>query len=191
MSCAHWSVLVRQDERLLREGSAEREAAERHFRACPSCAERAFLLDPSWAVARESSSPAVTAEVPRVEILELERKILDAGRFRDLEGSVRRAPLSMRVAAAAALAAVLLAGGVLLGTNGWSWRTDLTGPQDAPASVGSPAIPIDARDFFADAAAVQLSLPAVGSLAPEAARIYDLGQDDFALVMVVHETLDL
>jgi hypothetical protein len=36
-----------------------------------------------------------------------------------------------------------------------------------------------------------LSWPAVGSVAPAAARVYDLGQQDFALVMVVHETLDL
>lgn len=190
MSCEVWTELAESGERLLREGSPEREAAERHFRSCPRCARRAFLLDPSWAVSREASSAEDSGRLPRAELVDLERKILDAGRLQALDGSVRRGRRSIRGAAAAVLAAVVLAGGALLGTNGWSWR--VLAPDVAQSAVpGSLSVaPGERRDLFGSAA-VQVSLPVIGSLAPEAARVYDLGQDDFALVMVVHETLDL
>lgn len=195
MSCESWSELLAHGERLLWEGSPERQAAERHFRSCPSCAERAFLLDPSWSVrrwTRSSESRSLEDSSYRSsEIAELKGKILEAGRMREFEGSVRRAPVSIRAAAAAALLAVLLAGGALLRTSGGAWQAKDDGNSEASVRGSGSTLPVAVRDSLFSAAAVELSLPAVGFLAPAAARVYDLGQEDFALVMVVHETLDL
>lgn len=201
MSCETWNELASYADRLLREGSPERSSAERHFARCPSCAERAFLLDPSWAISRttrttrttrtnrlepsESSEPsAPSAPLERAsfgsrEIADLKRAVLEAGRIRVVEGAVHRRRAGMRVAIAAAVLSVLLAGGALLRT---------IGPDTKIEVITSAA----EDEFFAvSGVAVDLSLPALGSLVPAAARVYDFGQEDFALVMVVHETLDL
>ncbi len=192
MSCDTWNELASFADRLLREGSPERSLAERHFARCPSCAERAFLLDPSWAVSRtnrlgqsqqaeptEPSDLAETTSFGSREIADLKRIVLEAGRIRAVEGSVHQRPTGRRIAIAAAVLLVLVAGGALFRTIG-------------PATKTEVITPAAAEDFFSiSAPAVDLSLPAVGSLAPAAARVYDFGQEDFALVMVVHETLDL
>ncbi len=198
MSCETWNELASYADRLLREGSPERLSAERHFARCPSCAERAFLLDPSWAVSRttrttrtnrleppESSEPsAPSAPLERAsfgsrEIADLKRAVLEAGRIRVVEGAVHRRRAGMRVAIAAAVLSVLVAGGALLRTIG-------------PETKIEVITPAAEEEFFAvSEVALDLSLPTLGSLVPAAARVYDFGQEDFAFVMVVHETLDL
>lgn len=184
MSCETWQELVEQGDLLLCEDSRERLAAQRHFRSCPSCAERAYLLDPGWAVRR-----SVTQMPGEAEIAELKRSILAAGRTRELESAVRGAPSRVRVAAAIALFSVVIAAGALIRVGGPAKptarvsNTENVAVETVPASVAATA--------SAFGTVSELSLPAIGSLAPSAARVYDLGQEDFALVMVVHETLDL
>ena len=208
MSCETWNELASYADRLLWEGSPERLSAERHFARCPSCAERAFLLDPSWAVSRttrtnrlersESSEPSALsapADPPEWagfgsrEIADLKRNVLEAGRIRAVEGAVHKRRAGMRVAIAAALLSVLVAGGALLRTIG-PFRAAI-----APESMATKAegiAPAAEEEFFAvSEVALDLSLPTLGSLVPAAARVYDFGQEDFAFVMVVHETLDL
>jgi len=209
VSCETWNELASYADRLLREGSPERLSAERHFARCPSCAERAFLLDPSWAVNRttrtsrrtnrwqrsESSEPSAPSDPPERtsfgsrEIADLKRDVLEAGRIRAVEGAVHKRRAGMRVAIAAALLSVLVAGGALLRTIG-PFRAAI-----APESMATKAAgiaPAAEEEFFAvSEVALDLSLPTLGSLVPAAARVYDFGQEDFAFVMVVHETLDL
>ena len=154
MSCESWSELLEQGQRLLWEGSPERRSAEQHFRSCPDCAERAFLLDPSWSVRRwtrssESESESRSHEDSSYrgsEIAELKDKILEAGRMLEFEGSVRRAPVSIRAAAAAALLAILLAGGALLRTNGWSWQAEDDGNSEASVRGNGSTLPVAVRD---------------------------------------------
>jgi len=205
VSCETWNELASYADRLLWEGSPERLSAERHFARCPSCAERAFLLDPSWAVSRttrtnrlersESSEPSAPSDPPERtsfgsrEIADLKRDVLEAGRIRAVEGAVHKRRAGMRVAIAAALLSVLVAGGALLRTIG-PFRAAI-----APESMATKAAgiaPAAEEEFFAvSEVALDLSLPTLGSLVPAAARVYDFGQEDFAFVMVVHETLDL
>lgn len=84
----------------------------------------------------------------------------------------------MSLAAAALTLSIVIAGGALLQS---------TGPFRRPAEPVLTAGETVPRSWDAG----QPSPQAVSSLLPAAARVYDLGQEDFALVMVVDETLDL
>ncbi len=193
MSCEVWDELASHGERLLQEGSPERSRAERHFARCSACAERAFLLDPSWAVRRLDRSGELheleRASFGEDEIAELKRDVLEAGRIRDVESTVRSHRRFTRVVVAAALFAVVVAGGALMRTAGDFWAPSSSRSTSFTAETIAP--PRSSELLPTSGASIDLSLPSVGSLAPSAARVYDLGQEDFALVMVVHETLDL
>ncbi|MBT8491428.1 MAG: zf-HC2 domain-containing protein [Deltaproteobacteria bacterium] len=188
MTCATWQELTSSGARLLREGSPERQAAERHLAGCPECSERAFLLDPSWAVrpiGSECRSPSEGFSGDEIEALK--RSVLEGGRIRTVEDRVRRKRFAVNASVAAVLACALLAGGVLMrsarpgdGAVGFDAMSPAAGGAQpsgidsaVPSSVGGP------------------SAPAVASLVQGAARVYDLGQPDFTLVMVVDETLDI
>lgn len=184
MSCRTWNELTALGDALLVEDSTERARAESHFESCPACAERAFLLDPGWALRR---SPA--ADFSGAEIEELELRSLRAGRLRDIERSVgagRWRSLAATVAIAIGLAAVA---GVM------SLRTQ-TPPTPAPLASLAQEAPVAAAGEFFEPAQPTLESPgpsasAIGSVAPAAARVYEIGGEDVDLVMVVHETLDL
>ena len=180
VSCPTWNELTSYADRLLQEGSPERALAERHFSRCPSCVQRAFLLDPSWAVSRTSRSElSEPASFGSREIEVLKRSVLETGRIRAVEGSVRERRIGMRVAIAAAVLSVLV--------GGTAWLRPI-GPETKTEGI-KPAAEVEF--FVISGSAVGLSLPTVAALTPAAARVYDFGQEDFALVMVVHETLDL
>ena len=177
MSCAVWSELVEAGDELLREGSPVRLRAESHFAECPACARRAYLLDPGWAV--RGLGPA---RFSTEETAELERKILDSTRVLGL-GKEMRLERSGRRRAGVLAAGVVIA---LATTAGLSLRR---GAGEAPAP---PPVSAAVELFGADRSGSTVqSLPRLGGLQPAEARVYELGQKDFALVMVVHETLDL
>jgi hypothetical protein len=184
LSCETWSELVSKGERLLREGSPERLWAERHFSHCPSCAERAFLLDPSWALNRLEKQSFTHAEIASLKL-----SLLEAGRLREVESSVRPRRRAIQAAAALAVLTLVVAGGVrwrIAGSFGASGESQVSGTVTearAPTALGERSRAV--------VTGVDLSRPTVGSVAPAAARVYDFGQEDFSLVMVVHETLDL
>lgn len=174
MSCKVWNELASAGEALLREESPERLRAEQHLAVCSSCAERAFLLDPSWAV-RRSFGQVFEAS----EITELKRSVTKAGRLLDIERTVAPRRRWVRAAAIAVLVAMAAVAGIV------SSRTDSARTE---TQVQVPEAP---RPVRLSADGVDASLPVIGSLAPAAARVYELGEEEFALVMVVHETLDL
>ncbi len=180
MSCAIWRELAASGEALLREGSPERARAEGHFATCASCAERAFLLDPSWAVRRLPDAGFTAAEIAR-----LERSLGDAGRLREIEGAIAPVRRGWRAAAVGGLLALGTMAGLLSIRSGADRTAESPGAPEARLQAAAEAAPQEAGGRAG------VSLPAIGAVAPAAARVYELGEDDFALVMVVHETLDL
>jgi hypothetical protein len=186
--------MVAQGSSLLRDGSPERASAEAHFAACPECAQRAFLLDPGWALrrpGREDSTPVPGFAAS--EIAELENSILSGGRMLRIEETATLRVPAANFAVAALVLAIVGVGAVLLQSTGLS--RDPLEPDASGAFAGAPGAPAfqSVAPPSADVAreVAEPWLPAVGSLQPAAARVYDLGQEDFALVMVVDETLDL
>lgn len=177
MSCRVWEELAAAGEAVLREDAPERLRAEAHFRECPSCAEKAFLLDPSWAV-RKLPAPEFGAE----DLAEIQRSLARAERMRGVERRFGTRHPGRRIAAAAVLVALLGVAGILSDRSNSVEVADSGGFLVKPGAEGRQGDPADE---------LELSLPAIGSLAPETARIYELGEEEFALVMVVHETLDL
>jgi len=191
VSCETWSELASLGESLLMEGSPERERAQRHFERCPSCAGMAYLLDPSWALRGSERSPRLgrleQTGFSESEISILKRDVLESGRMREVEVSVRPRRDRFHAAIAVGLLLVVAVGAALLRTGDSLTVVDSGAPGSTEATVAARrgevlSIPADRAG---------LSLPVLGSVAPAAARVYDFGQEDFALVMVVHETLDL
>lgn len=177
MSCRTWHELIALGDSLLVEDSPERARALGHFESCPACAERSFLLDPGWSL-RRSPDAAFSSE----EIEELELRSLREGRLRDLERSVGAGRWRSLAAAAVVAVGVAAIAGVM------SLRTDAPKALNPEAAVAAEGLfePVEPN-----IEAPGLSVSAIGSVAPAAARVYEIGGEDFALVMVVHETLDL
>ncbi|MFQ5526026.1 MAG: hypothetical protein ACE5GX_07155 [Thermoanaerobaculia bacterium] len=180
MSCPVWEDLAASADELLQESSPERLRAERHFRECPECAGKAFLLDPSWAVRRMDDS-----EFDAKEISELQEELVESGRIRALDRRVGSRAARWRIAAAAALIALAAVAGMLANRSSVVSTAAVADPIDTV----EPTRAAEVRTV--DSGLADVSLPAIGSLAPAAARVYEIGEEDFALVMVVHETLDL
>lgn len=182
MSCDVWEDLCASGEALLVEDSAERIRAERHFEVCSLCAGRAFLLDPSWAV-RNSAALDFAPD----ELNELKHRLADAGRFRELERSVTARGGRALAASVAVVAALAVVAGVM------SMRSDSTVTQDRVVAENRAQVEASAPgDGAGDTRpGTSLSVSAIGSVVPAAARVYEIGEEDFALVMVVHESLDL
>ena len=179
MTCSTWSRLVSQGESLLREASPERDAAELHFASCSECAQKAFLLDPSWALRRPGATgPKGEAGFSSSEIADLEKIVLGGRRLLRIDGAARREVRAVSLAAAALTLSIVVAGAAMF---------QYTRPFRRPAEPVATAAETTPRSWDAGGPAPQ----AVGSVLPAAARVYDLGQEDFALVMVVDETLDL
>lgn len=175
MSCSRWKELTEAGSELLREGSSVRRRAERHFATCAECAEKSYLLDSSWAV-RRLSAP----EFPQSEIDQLATRATEAMRLRTIDDRMDQPATTVRrVAIIAALLVVTLFTGARL---------------FVPQNAAEPELPAGtAAQFLSGPAENQARSMSVGTggLEPTEARVYELRQREFALVMVVHETLDL
>ena len=184
MSCPVWSELNRAGDELLREGSKVRLRAEKHFTECACCADRAYLLDPSWAVRRLGP-----VEFSGDEAADLGRSILEGARLRRIDREVASRPPESSRSTLRQRAGMVAAGGALLfaAASGLVLRPS-GGEKSAESLIQGTQV-----DVFAPVVKprTQQWLPRIGELTPAEARVYELGQKEFALVMVVHETLDL
>lgn len=189
MTCDFWRAHGKQRTDLLVDGSSGRLAASAHLEICPECRSRAFLLDPSWARLEEPNP-----DFSQTEIDETKRRILagrrlsdvaDVARVSDAEAAVSvssnpksTAPRNTAWLRAAAIAASL---GVLL-MFGVSRRP--------PSSWAQRAVPVPEQALSAAAGLVP-NFSSIDPLLPTRARVYELGQADFSLVILVDESLDI
>ncbi len=197
MTCAAWHRLADSGEALLREGSAERLQALDHLASCETCRSKAYLLEPTWAladgVAEEFSDAEVACLVDRIEA---GRRLAGAGpsthRASGFGERGRGAAVrgSGRGAAWAAAAALVLLAGVA-----WLGQSQLApGPgalQPAQAAGQGPRVMAAPSGTLADIAGEAALPPSLELLPPSRGRIYDLAQSDFVFVLFVNEDLDL
>ena len=169
MSCPDWRRLAAGDE-FLRPGVASRRAALEHAASCRPCRREALRLDPSLAVAE-----LPVADVTRSEVESIRDNVLALRRTRRLERDSRPRRPGARWAAVACLAvAALLFGGE---------TTDRSPGERAGVTRPPQLLSADYRLYG--------SLPLVESLEPAEARVYQLGQDDFSLVWIVDESIEV
>ena len=169
MTCRFdWADLVAHRRTGSNEPAGWRGALE-HLRECGACRERALIEDPTLVF--------VAGEAVAVSEAEVEAMVADVGNLIRARETERAADSSgrrvWRYAAAAAAAAVM----VFLPT--FSAR-QVTGTADT-AQVG-PAPGADLSESPA---------PMIEALDRPEARIYQLGEEDLSIVMVVHESLDV
>lgn len=169
MSCREWTRWQGGDE-FLRPGAPGRRAALDHAADCPDCRRRALELDPSLTV----SSLAVPEATPG-EIEAIRANVLALRRMRDVERRPRRRWAPARLAAVACLTV-----GILL----FAEETGDREPGERAAAAGSALLLSEDYRLYG-------SLPLVESLEPAEARIYQLGRDDFSLVWIVDESIEV
>ena len=169
MSCREWTRWEGGDE-FLRPGAPARRAALEHAADCPDCRRRALALDPSLAVAGLAVPEATPGEVEAIRA-----NVLALRRMRDVERRPRKRWARARLAAVACLTV-----GILL----FAEETGEREPGGQAVSAG-PALLLS-EDYR-----LYGSLPLVESLEPAEARIYQLGRDDFSLVWIVDESIEV
>ncbi|MDH3743486.1 MAG: hypothetical protein OES47_00115 [Acidobacteriota bacterium] len=169
-ACPDWQRIARSADRFLAEDCADRRRTLRHMEACPSCRRSALELDPTLAVA---NLPAV--EVSKSEIEAVKRQVQAMRRVRAIEVGKRRPVLSH-------VAVVMLMVGLGLFLPG---RVIDPAGSVAQGGVGGGVLFDEASREAAS------SLALVESITPSTARIYQLDQADFPIVMIVDESIDL
>lgn len=169
MSCPDWRRLARDDD-FLRPATAPRRAALEHAATCPRCRREALRLDPSLAVADLPVAPASPAEIDAIK-----DNVLALRRVRRVESEARPRRVRARWAAVAGLTVAALL---------FAPETGDRRPGEGPAEA-RPA-PLLSEDYR-----LYGSLPLVESLEPAEARVYQLGRDDFSLVWIVDESIEV
>ncbi len=172
-ACLDWGKVAREADRFLSEDSAERMRALRHVEECPSCRRAALRFDPTLAVTH-----LAPAEVESSDVEAVKRQVEAMRRVRAME-------IGRRGSGLAHAAAVIL----LLGV-GFMFAGPVRDP-NAPATL--PQITANGPGSFFDAGNRRstASLAVVESISPSSARIYHLDQQDFPVVMIVDESIDL
>lgn len=169
MRCPDWTLLAADDE-FLRPGTGARRAALEHAADCPACRREALRLDPSLAAAGVAVDDATRAEIDAIK-----DGAMALCRMRRVERQSRPRRARVRLAAVACLTVLAL---LFAGETG-DRSPDEVAPGDGPALLLSE----DYRLYG--------SLPLVESLAPAEARVYQIGREDFSLVWIVDESIEV
>lgn len=164
MSCPDWAALVRDREPAGAVEMAEWSEAVAHLRGCAACRRRALALDPTLVFlgCRDLT-------IDRAEVAELTRATYALRRVRSLEAApVPGAARRRAMAAGLGLAGVLLLPAV---------PTDPALEPPAPPEASASANPI--------------ARPWIENLDRPAARVYQWGSPELAVVVVIDESLDV
>lgn len=169
MSCPDWTLLG-ADDQFLRPGASARRSALEHAADCPGCRREALRLDPSLAVEGMAVGDATRAEIDAIK-----DGVMALCRMRRVERQSRPRRARVRLAAVACLTVVVLL---------FAGETGDRSPDEAPAGDG-PALLLS-EDYR-----LYGSLPLVESLEPAEARVYQIGREDFSLVWIVDESIEV
>lgn len=155
------------DDEVLIEGSGQRRRLLELAEAGAQERRHALVLDPGLAV---RSTPG--AAFSDAEIQDLKRSVLDARRLRDVESATRR-PVSHVLST---IAATLILGMVFVLPVGLETRD---------GAVGDPT-----RDGLSMATEA-ITHPGIEALGLPGARVYELADEAFSLVLIVDESFEL
>lgn len=174
MSCPNWGELLERREHVDRELPSDWNSAIGHLRGCGSCRSEALQLDPTLLFSAQS-----TLEVTDAEVSDIVSSVRTLRRSRQAEEAVGEPRRRWGRFAAAAAAVFLL---VLL--------PNLTPRQAAPPLMESSR---PTSEFVAAPRSMvgDPSAPVIEPLDLPFARIYQLGEEDLSVVMVVDESLDV
>lgn len=170
MTCPDWTRLRDSGDDFLRPGAAARRAALEHAEDCGECRRQALLLDPSLAAAGVPIAEATVAEVDSIV-----DGVLAMRRLRRFEDTPPRRRVWGRLAAVACLTCAIL----------------LFAEETGDRSPGEPPVAGRLAPLLSEDYRLYGSLPLVESLAPAEARIYQLGRDDFSVVWIVDESIEV
>ncbi len=184
MSCPDWRPLVAHRRAPDGEPPPRWAAALAHLERCERCRREALALDPSLVFSSLRAPAADRSD--REAAREIAAGVRTLVRAREAERSLGGAARRARRRAGFAAAALALAATLSLTTHAARHAT-LPGAAAArgPFAAGAPAL-----DEVAPA--TEAATPAlVDALDRPQARIYQLGQDDLSVVMIVDESLDV
>ncbi len=188
MSCPDWRPLLAHRRAPDGEPPPEWAAALAHLEECDGCRRAAFALDPSLVFSRlaaaRAAGSALSARPDREETREIAAAVRMLVRARETESSLAR-PGRRRAGLAAA--GLVLAATLVLTTH----VARRTGLPAGAAPRGPFVASAPALDELAPPAADEAEPSLVDALDRPQARIYQLGQDDLSVVMIVDESLDV
>lgn len=179
MNCPDWRYLLGERERARPgvdfEASDSWRSAIDHLRGCAACRVTALELDPVLLFAAQQP-----LEVSDDDVARIKANVRTLRRAREAERASGETHRRVgRVAAAAAVVALM----VLLPTQTSRQTTVVS----AGPSLAADSSPPSTRDLpFGDGPA-----PMIEPLDLPLARIYQLGEDDLSVVMVVDESIDV
>lgn len=173
MSCPKWHALL--ERRAAGPPPREWPEAVRHLRDCADCRRRALALDPTLLFVAEPP-----LEVSDREVETIRRNVAALCRARRVERDCesRRGRLA-RPAAAAIVGAVLL----LLPTH--TARPPIPSGFLQQAAGGATPFVVESTS------ASEAPAPVLEQLDRRSARVYQFGEEDLSVVMVVDETFDI
>lgn len=175
MSCPNWPRLLTDRERAERAGvespSGWRAAVE-HLRSCAACRANAVELDPTLLFVAQ---PALEVGEDEIDTIRANVRVLRRARAKERATAAPRRRLG-RIAAAAAVGALML----LLPTH--------TSRPPVPVAVLPAPSP---TPFVNGATSSDGPAPLIEPLDLPLARIYQLGEEDLSVVMVVDESIDV
>ncbi len=175
MICPDWRLLLAERERSSGEVGDAWRAAVDHLTGCPSCRATAIDLDPTLLFVAQ---PSIEVSDGEVEAIQANVRVLRRARAQERAALEPRRKMA-RLASAAAVASLL----IFLPTH--SSRQPAS---QAPAAGPSLALK---RAPFADGLFEDSSAPQIEPYDLPLARIYQLGEEDLSVIMVVDESIDV
>ncbi len=190
MSCPDWRALVAHRWARDAEPPPEWAAALAHLEECDGCRRAALALDPSLVFSRLAGAGFDRSERSERSVHDEAREIA-AGvrtlvRAREAERTLGRSSRPAARRAGLAAAALALGAALFLTTHASRHAGAPAAPARGPFVAGAPAL-----DEVAPPSAEAASPALVDALDRPQARIYQLGQDDLSVVMIVDESLDV
>ena len=178
MSCPDWGALVRERDAGATGESERLDAALEHLAGCRDCRRAALAADPLLVFRRNARAERAGAEAAG-SVRAMQDSVLALVRASRVAPATRpeRRRNGFRVAASLALLSLLSLAGGPRGT-------------EQPTAARQTASALDS--WIDDTAlSAEVAPPAVEELERLDARIYEMPQKDFAVVMIVDSSLDV
>lgn len=185
MNCPDWNAIT---ERRAAEPLRDPDgfgAALAHLQGCQECRSSALATDPLLVFhpgVRPAPAVHATAAESAADVLAMQGSVLALVRASRVAGggqqdSTSRLPAGFRIAASLALFSLM----VLFG-----------GPKEADREAARSQVGSNLADWIDETAqSADIARPVVEDLEQPGARIYELPQDDLAVVMIVDASLDV
>lgn len=180
MNCPDWRLLLTERDRAERSGGLTDTPAWRaavgHLADCAACRGAAFELDPALLFVAHSPIEVSDEEVDRIQA---NVHVLRRARSAERASAEPRRRIARFASAAAVISLMILL------------PTHTARPPSAPLSASGPNLASEMSPFAGGLSLGDGPAPLIEPLDLPAARIYQLGEGDLSVVMVVDESIDV